>query len=217
MKISMGRIVASILWLLFVLFLAYSFVATRPTLFDSIIPLCWFTFLLYWWITARQVKATAEKQSLESALEHRIPVLVSILFLMDEKLPYPMNLMLISRAEWMLVAGIAICVFGLFVTIWARRTLAGNWSSDVTFKEGHELIKTGPYRFVRHPIYTGLLLMCLGTAIEIGRLRGFIALAVMAIGFWIKLKQEERLMLQHFPDQYPAYRKNVKALVPFII
>ena len=87
----------------------------------------------------------------------------------------------------------------------------------MTFKRGHELIKTGPYQFVRHPIYTGLLVMCFGTAIEIGRARGWLALPLMAIAFWIKLKQEERLLLRHFPNEYPVYQKQVKALVPFVI
>ena len=112
---------------------------------------------------------------------------------------------------------VVLCALGLLVAIWARRTLAGNWSSDVTFKQGHELVKAGPYRFVRHPIYTGLLLMCLGSALDIGRLRGWLGLVLVFVGFWIKLKQEETLMLQHFPDDYPAYRKQVKALVPFVV
>ena len=110
-----------------------------------------------------------------------------------------------------------ICVLGLFGTLWARRTLAGNWSSDVTFKQGHELIRRGPYRFVRHPIYTGILTMCLGTAVEIGRLRGWLALPLMIVAFWIKLKQEESLLLRHFPYECSDYRKQVKALVPFVI
>jgi protein-S-isoprenylcysteine O-methyltransferase Ste14 len=108
-------------------------------------------------------------------------------------------------------------VFGLFVTVWARRTLAGNWSSDVTFKQGHELITTGPYHFVRHPIYTGLLVMALGTAVAAGHLRFWLGLVMVGLGFWIKLKQEERLMLRYFPEQYPVYQKQVKALVPFVI
>jgi protein-S-isoprenylcysteine O-methyltransferase Ste14 len=78
-------------------------------------------------------------------------------------------------------------------------------------------VKAGPYRFVRHPIYTGLLVMCLGSAIEIGRLHCFLSLVVVGLGFWIKLKQEESLMLRHFPVEYPVYQKQVKALVPFVI
>ena len=103
------------------------------------------------------------------------------------------------------------------MTLWARWTLGGNWSSNVTFKQGHELIKTGPYQFARHPIYSGVLTMCLGTAVEIGQFRGWLALPLMTTAFWIKLKQEERLLLRHFPAAYPAYQKQVKALVPFVI
>ena len=133
------------------------------------------------------------------------------------QLPAPFDQALTPHTNFTRMADCLICVLGLFVTIWARRVLAGNWSSDVTFKHGHELIKIGPYRFVRHPIYTGLLVMCLGTAIEIGKVRGWLALPLMVIAFWIKLKQEERLLLRHFPDEYPAYQKQVKSLVPFVV
>jgi len=128
-----------------------------------------------------------------------------------------LNLPVTPHAVGAQLTGDVVCVLGLFVTIWARRTLAGNWSSNVTFKQGHELIRRGPYRLVRHPIYTGILTMCLGTAIEIGRLRGWLALPLMAAAFWIKLKQEERLLLRHFPDDYPLYQKQVKSLIPFVI
>ena len=187
------------------------------TISDSIILGCWIIFLGYWLISAQRAKAVAEKQSLLSALAHRIPVGLGWFLLAFPRLGPPWNRALISHAEWLPVIGTATCVFGLYVTLWARWTLAGNWSSDVTFKQGHELIRTGPYRFTRHPIYTGLLVMGLGTAIDIGQLRGAVGLVVVGIGFWIKLKQEERLMLRHFPDQYPAYKKQVKALVPFVI
>jgi protein-S-isoprenylcysteine O-methyltransferase Ste14 len=178
---------------------------------------CWVIFIAYWIISALRVKAIAEKQSLWSALTHRIPLALSYFLMLDGHLPPPLNLSVTSHANWALAMGDFICVLGLFVTLWARWTLAGNWSSVVTFKEGHELIRRGPYQFVRHPIYTGILAMCLGTAIGIGELRGWLALPLMAAAFWIKLKQEERLMLRHFPDEYPAYQKQVKALVPFII
>jgi protein-S-isoprenylcysteine O-methyltransferase Ste14 len=128
-----------------------------------------------------------------------------------------MNQPLTPHTDGFLVVGSLVCGFGLFVTVWARRTLAGNWSSDVTFKQNHELVQSGPYQFARHPIYTGLLVMCLGTAIEVGRLRCWLAIVVIGIGFWIKLSQEERLLLRHFPEAYPAYRKQVKALIPFVL
>ena len=188
-----------------------------PTISDSIILGCWIIFLAYWLISAMRVKAIAERQSRWSALAHRIPLGCSYVLLAAWYLPPPMNLSVTPHADWARAMGAIICGLGLFVTLWARWTLAGNWSSDVTFKQGHELVKTGPYRFVRHPIYTGLLIMCLGSAIEIGMLRCWLALPLMVIAFWLKLKQEERLMLRHFPDQYPTYQKQVKSLVPFVI
>lgn len=187
------------------------------TVTSSIIIGCWIIFLGYWLISAFGQKAVAEKQSLLSALAHRIPVGLGWFLLAYPRLPPPMNRVLFSRADCVLATGMLVCVFGLLVTLWARWTLAGNWSSDVTFKQGHELVRTGPYRFVRHPIYTGLLVMCLGSAIEIGRLHCLLSIAVVGFGFWIKLKQEERLMRRHFPNEYPAYQKQVKALVPFVI
>jgi protein-S-isoprenylcysteine O-methyltransferase Ste14 len=103
------------------------------------------------------------------------------------------------------------------MAIWSRRTLAGNWSSDVTFKQGHELIQNGPYRFTRHPIYTGILFMALGTAVAGGLLRCWLGFLLFFAALWIKLSQEEALLLRHFPETYPSYRTRVKALIPFII
>jgi protein-S-isoprenylcysteine O-methyltransferase Ste14 len=107
-----------------------------------------------------------------------------------------------------------VAVAGLAVALWARATLGGNWSTVAAIKEDHELIERGPYRFVRHPIYSGILLMILGTAIASGWLAAFAGLALLAVGFSIKARQEERLLARQFPDAYPAYAARVKALVP---
>jgi protein-S-isoprenylcysteine O-methyltransferase Ste14 len=118
-----------------------------------------------------------------------------------------------------LVTGIVadvLALVGLSLAIWARVTLGGNWSARVTLKENHELIQRGPYRLVRHPIYSGLLLMILGTAVLAGRVGGFIALAFCFCGFWVKLRQEERLLAQHLSG-YSEYMRRTKALVPFIL
>jgi protein-S-isoprenylcysteine O-methyltransferase Ste14 len=183
----------------------------------QIILVCWLIFIAYWFVSAQRVKATAEYQSWPSSLAYRIPVGLGWLLLAYRGFPPPLNRVLTPHGDWAQVIGAVVCVAGLFVTVWARRMLAGNWSSDVTFKQGHELVKAGPYRFVRHPIYTGLLLMCAGSAIETGRLCCWLGLVLVGVGFWIKLKQEEDLLLRHFPDEYPVYQKKVKALVPFVI
>ena len=184
---------------------------------DELIIGCWIVFIAYWIVSARRAKAIAERQSPLSALAHRLPLGFSYFLLAYPRLPPPWNHALTPRTDLTLAFGTAICASGLWFTIWARRTLAGNWSSDVTFKQGHELVRTGPYRFVRHPIYTGLLTMCLGTAVEIGQVRGWLALPLMAVAFGIKLKQEERLLLRHFPGEYPVYQKQAKSLIPFVI
>lgn len=184
---------------------------------QSIVLVCWVIFFLYWLISAWRVKATAERQSLWAGLAHRLPLGCSYVLLVSRRLPAPMNLSVMPHGAWAQALGGCVCVLGLLVTLWARKTLAGNWSSSVTFKQGHELVRSGPYRFVRHPIYTGLLVMCLGTALEMGRLRGWLALPLMATAFCIKLRQEERLLLRHFPVEYPRYQQQVKALIPFAV
>lgn len=184
---------------------------------SHIIAACWCIFVFVWLITAFRTKQTAERQSVSSALAHRIPVGLGWWLLIVPKWPGPMGRQVIPRTVFSQVISAVICVTGLIFTLWARHTLAGNWSSDVTFKQNHELIRTGPYRIVRHPIYTGLLVMCLGTAISVCEVRGGVSLLLVTVGFWIKLSQEERLLLRHFPDAYPAYQREVKALVPFII
>jgi protein-S-isoprenylcysteine O-methyltransferase Ste14 len=182
-----------------------------------IIVACWWIFVIVWLIAAFRTKTIAKRQSRPSALAHRIPVLLGWVLLAYPRFGPPLNLQVLPGTMFLQVAGAAICVFGLLFTLWARSTLAGNWSSDVTFKQNHELIRSGPYRIVRHPIYTGLLVMCLGTAIHIGQLRGAVSMVLVAVGFWIKLSQEERLLLRHFPDTYPVYQHEVKALVPFVV
>jgi len=185
---------------------------------NGIILACWWIFLVVWIVNAARTKTTVQRQSVASMMAHRLPVGFGwwLLVITPTWSPF-LSRQLLQRTPILDAASVALCAGGLTFTIWARQTLAGNWSSDVTFKQNHELIRTGPYRIVRHPIYTGLLVMFFGTALHIGQMRGIVSLALITLGFWIKLRQEERLMMQHFPDAYPNYRREVKALVPFVI
>jgi protein-S-isoprenylcysteine O-methyltransferase Ste14 len=130
---------------------------------------------------------------------------------------HPFGRIAIQRTALSDSIGVAICALGLFIAIWSRKVLGGEWSRDVELKQGHKLVEGGPYRFMRHPIYSGHLLMGLGTAIASGLVVAFVGLAAFVAGFWIKLNREERLLLRGFPDQYPAYKARVKALIPYIL
>src|SRR5205823_12230299 len=87
---------------------------------------------------------------------------------------------------------VVLCIAGLAFCIWARFTLGRNWSGVVTLKGGHELIMRGPYAVVRHPIYTGLLTMFVATVIVLGHVAGIIALPLVFVSIWIKLRHEEK-------------------------
>jgi protein-S-isoprenylcysteine O-methyltransferase Ste14 len=112
------------------------------------------------------------------------------------------------------IAGVALTVAGLAFAMWARTYLAGNWSGTVTVKVGHELVRTGPYRWVRHPIYSGLILALLGTALDVGEARGLVAVVLLYIGFKLKSQLEERLMRGVFGVAYDDYSRSTGAIIP---
>ncbi|MGB8341187.1 MAG: isoprenylcysteine carboxylmethyltransferase family protein, partial [Chthoniobacterales bacterium] len=149
---------------------------------------------------------------------YTIPILIGCYLLFrGYRLPYPFNVQIIPHTGALLVATSILCICGVGFCFWARAVLGRNWSGTVTLKENHELIVRGPYRLVRHPIYTGLLAMVVATAIQLGHLGGIIGLALIFVSFWIKSSHEEEVMRKQFPDQYPAYRERVKRIIPFIL
>jgi protein-S-isoprenylcysteine O-methyltransferase Ste14 len=94
--------------------------------------------------------------------------------------------------------------------------LGGNWSASVTLKHGHTLVTAGPYRWLRNPIYSGMLVMFLGSALVVARGRAWVAVLVLVAAFLVKIRQEERFMLRQFPREFPQYRQRSWALVPFL-
>ena len=118
------------------------------------------------------------------------------------------------HAAWIRILGLAILVGGTAFAIWARLALGAMWSATPAVKEEHRLRTSGPYRVTRHPIYTGMLAMLLGTGLLTGDGRILVAFPVYVVLVEIKLHIEERLMLAEFPDDYPRYRRQVPQLVP---
>ena len=186
------------------------------TIYQKIVIGSWVVMALYWFIAAWSAKRTVERQNWRSRLLLLIVIFAAVELLLGPRAMRESRVLLPHTPLGNLL-GSAICLAGLAFTLWARRTLGGNWSGWITFKEDHELIQRGPYALVRHPIYTGVLLMFLGTAIVWGRASAFYGLALVFIGLWVKSRQEEAMMTKHFPDQYPEYRKRVKALIPFVL
>lgn len=113
--------------------------------------------------------------------------------------------------------GFVITVLGAVVAIWARITLGRNWSASVTLKKNHELIRRGPYRFVRHPIYAGTLLAILGTGLAFGHIQGVLAFFVALVTWKRKTRTEEQFMVEQFGRQYEEYRREVKSLIPGLL
>jgi protein-S-isoprenylcysteine O-methyltransferase Ste14 len=114
------------------------------------------------------------------------------------------------------VLGVILVAAGLGFAAWARVHLGRNWSGDITLKQEHELIRSGPYGLVRHPIYSGMLAAMLGTAIVIGEWRALIALVFFVAAVLRRVSVEQRWLSEIFPDDYSRYRREVPALVPFL-
>ena len=175
-------------------------------------------FVATWLVAALSTKRTLYRESRAQRLRYWVLLLVAYLLLMHgRQLPYPLNGRIISHAAAMAWAGAVLCVAGLAFALWARVTLGRNWSGVVTLKEGHELVERGPYRCVRHPIYTGILTMFFATALVLGHVAGFAGVLLIFISFWVKIGREEKLMLQQFPGRYAAYRRRVKRIIPFVL
>ncbi len=184
----------------------------------NIINACWGVFIAVWLLAAISTKRTVYRESRAQRLCYTVPIVLGCwLLFRGSRSPYPFNLRIIPHSDALLLAAAILCISGVSFCVWARAVLGRNWSGTVTLKADHELIVRGPYRLVRHPIYTGLLAMAFATAIQRGHLGGIFGLTLIAVSFWIKSAHEEAVMLKQFPDQYPAYRARVKRIIPFIL
>ncbi len=175
----------------------------------------WLILFAYWIAGARGNKRTAYRFN---PLWRALVVLgVAVLLRFFAGRPEYFQRTFIARSDVSEVAGLIVCAAGVAFAIWARRTLGRNWSGNPTIKEGHELVTRGPYRFVRHPIYTGMLLAAAGTALGHGQVLDLVLLLVALVVVWLKSRVEERLMLRQFPQEYASYRRRTNALIPFLL
>ena len=187
------------------------------TFFGRYYLAAWIAFMLVWIAGALTGKRTERVQSGASRFRHSLIFALGALLLLFPARFHAgvLHARFVPRAPAIAALGLAFTVAGTAIAIWARFYLGGNWSGRVTIKEGHELVRSGPYRFVRHPIYTGMLLALAGVAVGIGEVHALVGVAVMAAAFRVKSRLEEKFMLEQFGEKYEHYQKEVKALIPF--
>lgn len=198
-----------------------------------ILVFSWLIFILYWLISSRYLKPTKEKHQFTHTyrkFRFLFIALMIALILLNRFTAFPglpkctigvtgchlSDLLIPYEPIPLQVIGLFLSTLGLAVALIARHRLGRNWSAGIDVKKNHELITTGIYGYVRHPIYTGMVLMSIGTMIIFPIYTTYIAFAFVFIIFYYKIKGEEELMTKTFPKQYPAYKKRVKTLIPYL-
>ena len=181
-----------------------------------LIALCWISWTLYWWIAARGVKPVRAQETLASRLQFAVPMFLVGLLLFVHVGPRWFFLQIVPGGWLRYWIAVGLIVGGLLFSIRARTALGRNWSGRVTVKAEHELIERGPYRRIRHPIYTGMLLALLGTGMAAGRVYGALAFVLALFCLARKARLEERWMMREFGERYAEYRRRSWALLPWI-
>ncbi|RAP56341.1 isoprenylcysteine carboxylmethyltransferase family protein [Oleiagrimonas sp. MCCC 1A03011] len=179
--------------------------------------LSWIAWLLIWLLLWAWSKRTRRHESSGSWSLHMLPLMIAAVLLSAHHLVgHVLEGAVVPYRHLFYTVGLALTWAGLAFAVWARLYIGRNWSASVQVKVGHELVRSGPYRFVRHPIYTGLLFAFLGSALAMDQWRGVVAVVIVLAGFVYKLRLEERWMIETFGDDYRDYRRRTYALVPFV-
>ena len=174
----------------------------------------WIAFIAYWSVAAKNSGAAKSSESQRSRSIHELLLNGGLLLLF---LPVPgLAGHFLVQARYVTLAGLGVQAAFFLLALWSRRHLGRNWSTKVRIAEEHELVRSGPYRFVRHPIYTAMLGMALGTTIVSGQYHSLLGLVIIAIAYWRKIRIEEAALGGAFGAEYDEYRRKSWALVPLI-
>jgi len=180
----------------------------------------WAAWAVTWLVFSHNVKANIRRQAALPRILNVALLFCTFALLWAQQLPAP-GLMerFLPGSQWPFwtTLGAGLTLIGLLFTVWARIFLGRNWSGVVTIKADHELVTGGPYGLVRHPIYSGLALAIVGTALAIGEWRGVLAVALAFIAFFQRILVEERFMRQQFGAAYDEYALRVRAFLPGVI
>jgi protein-S-isoprenylcysteine O-methyltransferase Ste14 len=166
-------------------------------------------------VSALKRKKTKQRESWAQRFRYMLPLIVGSYLLARPEAHYGwLGTRFVPASESTGWVGVGLTAAGIGVALWARWHLGANWSGVVTLKEGHELVRGGPYRSIRHPIYTGILLALLGTAIVLGEIRGLLGLAIIWVSFYVKARREEAFLAQEFGPRFEDHRSHTGMFLP---
>jgi protein-S-isoprenylcysteine O-methyltransferase Ste14 len=169
----------------------------------------WVAFWVYWFASARGVKPTLAGRH---AVRARLAIWVAAVVVVHVWHPHA----LVIHSVALGALGLVIVLAGLAIAVWARRYLGRNWGMPMSIKQDPELVTSGPYAWVRHPIYSGLLLAFAGTVLLTSAISILLVIA-FGVSFTYSAVVEERNMTNVFPEDYPAYQERTKMLIPFVL
>jgi protein-S-isoprenylcysteine O-methyltransferase Ste14 len=182
--------------------------------FNWYFPVLWWTWAAYWYVSSLRVRTAKRAAPPAERLRYVAEVAIAcglVAWNGFDRGWLGAWILPPSRAQF--IAGAVIAAAGLGFSVWARVHLGEYWSGNVTLKEGHRLIRSGPYALVRHPIYTGILGGMVGSAVALDQVRGVLAVAILTYSFIRKLRHEEKWLTEEFGDEYLRYKREVRALI----
>jgi protein-S-isoprenylcysteine O-methyltransferase Ste14 len=175
----------------------------------------WLIFLAYWIFSARKLKTIKQREPGAERAVYVLTIACAYFLLFSDGVNFgPLDRRFARASSFRGVLGVMLSVLGVSFAIWARRHLGENWSATVTLKKGHELIRTGPYRRIRHPIYSGMLLGIAGVALGLGEIRGLVAFVIAMISFYFKARKEERFLSDEFGPAFAAHARSTGMFLP---
>ena len=177
---------------------------------ELVFAVCWAAFWLYWVVAAFSMKKGRVPWSRELRIRAVIIVVVIVLIRLGVFRGHG-----VATDPWRAAIGLALFAVGLLFAVWARLHIGRNWGTPMTQKEEPELVTSGPYHFVRHPIYSGILVAGIGTAVALSWF-WLAAVALAGIYFIYSATVEERYLAEQFPDSYAEYKRSTRMLVPFV-
>ena len=175
----------------------------------------WMIWAIWWLAMAFFSKSTKRRESATQRIEHLFPALLGFLLVFQEGFGGAWLARPIFAASPVLLAiCMVVTILGLLFAVWARLTLGSNWSGTITIKTNHQLIRRGPYRWIRHPIYTGMLAALLATAITQGLWSGAVGFAFVFLALFRKARREELFLSQEFGQGYTEHRQHTGMFLP---